>query len=307
MKLFLFGLFKPQEPQQSFRDALRGICDEYREHSWVDDIPNARKDFHRIMAEFKPDVVFMQLQEGDIIKASTLVRYPNVKFFNFSGDVRHIFPPWHFEIAPYCTTLFTNTEWVSIMTGRGFRARYFQIGFDENIYKPDGPKAETAPVVFMGNNHGTNFELSPLRNEMIKRFSSKPWFKFYGRGFPGAIDMNYRQQEEAAIYRGAKIGINLSHMDLDCYTSDRMFRIMGCGTLCLAYKHKGIEKEFSDSGDVVIWQTLADLDELIDYYASENSPMGNYNRSRIALKGCKLVHSKYTWAARLQQDLIPLL
>lgn len=302
MTLLNFGLFKPQELQQSMRDALKGICDTYVEHSFVSNLINASSDFIRLINHHKPDVVFMQVQHPNIVTGKMLAKFPDVKFFNFSGDVREEIHPWYFEVAPFVTTLFTNTDWVQAIVSKGFKARYFQVGFDHNIYKPDGLKAETKPVVFMGNNHGSKFSLSKLREEMVERFSKKDWFQVYGRGWKNGIDLNYRQQEEAAVYRGAKIGINLSHMDLKDYTSDRLFRIMGSGCFCLSYKHNNIENEFTEGENLAMWSTLDELEEKINHFLAFDDLIND-----IASAGCKLVHEKYTWPARLQQDLIPLL
>lgn len=302
MILMHYGLFNSNEPQHALRDSLRGVADTYIEHSWVNDPANARKDFHRLMAQHNPDAVFMQIQCPDIIRASTLVRYPNVKFFNFNGDVTHIFPKWHFDLGPYCTTLFNNTDWVDIMTKRGFQAKFFQIGFDHNIYKPQGRIDSTPPVVFMGNNHGNKFPLSKLRGEMVERFSKYDWFQVYGRGWKGEIDLNYKQEKEASIYRGAKIAINLSHMDLNRYTSDRLFRLMGSGCMCLAYDHKGIREDFENGFHLVTWNTLDELEHEIKKWLSIDDL-----REKIADNGCNLVHKSFIWPARMYQDLIPLL
>lgn len=302
MRLLLFGLYKPEEPQQALRDALKGICDQYHEHSWARDKRKPGNDLMRLVRDCKPDVVFMQVQHPGVITGKILKQYPGIKFFNFSGDVREQIPDWYFDVAPYCTTLFTNTDWVDEMISRGFRARYFQVGFEHNIYKPEGTKEITKPVVFMGNNHGLKFPLSGLRDEMVKRFSKKDWFQVYGRGWPGAIDLNYHQQREAAVYRGAKIGINLSHLDLGSYTSDRMFRIMGSGCFCLAYRHKGIEKEFEEHKQLDTWASLDELEALIEFHL--NSPFEGF---AAAMNGTDYVRKNYTWKARIEKDLIPLL
>jgi len=262
------------------------------------------------MDKRKPDVVFMQVQTPGIITGTILRRYPKTKFFNFNGDVREQIPEWHFDVAPYCTTLFTNEDWVQEIQKCNCKAEYFQIACDDKIYKPEGKKEIIKPVIFMGNNHSTNFPLSRLRMEMVFRFLNEDWFLNCGRGwnmgkvFYRTIDLNYQQQREAAIYRGSKIGINLSHMDLDSYTSDRMFRIMSCGTMCLAYKHKGIEKEFTNGVHLRTWQTLDELESLIEYYLDEKN---QGERAEIAANGCKLVHEKYTWKYRMKNNLIPLL
>lgn len=297
MRLFHFGLFDKKEPQQALRNALKDICTEYYEFSFVARPRTATRDFISFMDKRKPDVVFMQVQTPGIITGTILRRYPKTKFFNFNGDVREQIPEWYFDVAPYCTTLFTNEDWVQRLSYLGHHAEYFQIGFDHNIYKPTGPKAVTSPVVFIGNNHGSQFPLSRLRAEMVERFKSKPWFQVYGRGWGvGVQDLNYKQIAEASVYRGAKIGINLSHMDLSCYTSDRMFRLMGSGCMCLAYRHKDIEREFEDMENIRAWSSLEELERLISFYLEIE-----HERKDIADAGCLLAHSSYTWPARMKQ------
>lgn len=296
MRLLHFGLFDNKEPQQALRNALRDICDQYYEFSFIHHIKTAQRDFIQLMIRYKPDVVFLQVQTPDIITPDILKRYPNTRFFNFNGDVRPDIPQWYFDVAHYCTTLFTNTDWVGAIQSYGCNAEYFQIGFNHNIYKPEGPKAQTKPVVFIGNNHGSNFQLSKLRFEMVERFKNKEWFQVYGRGWSkDVVDLNYKQQQEAAVYRGAKIGINLSHMDLGSYTSDRMFRLMGCGCMCLSYRHKDIHKEFIEGKHIKTWDNLDELEELIEWYL--NNPISEL----FGKGGCHLVHSRYTWPARMQQ------
>jgi len=296
MNLLHFGLFSKHEPQQGLRNAMRKLSDRYTEFSWVQRPRRAMIDLEVLIKKHKPDTVFMQIQTPNIISAAMLKKYPNIRFFNFSGDVVPEIPKWFFDLVPYCTTLFTNTDWVAEVPG----AKYMQISCDLNIYKPEGKRVQTAPVVFMGNNHGSQFPLSKLREEMVERFKDKPWFQVYGRGWgSGVQDLNYKQEQEAAVYRSAKIGINLSHMDLGSYTSDRMFRIMASGAMCLAYRHKDIEKEFDDGIHLQVWRNLDELEYLIEFYLKNGD-----QRNRITTSGCKLIHEKYNWTERLKPILL---
>ena len=84
-------------------------------------------------------------------------------------------------------------------------------------------------------------------------------------------------------------------MDLGSYTSDRMFRLMGCGIMCLDYKHKDIEKEFTDGVHLRTWRDLDELERLIGYCLADEK-----DRIAIAKNGCNLVHEKCTWSERLK-------
>lgn len=296
MKLLHFGLFNKHEPQHGLRNAMKSISDRYYEFSWVQRPKRAAYDLEQLIKRYKPDTVFMQIQTPGVITADVLKRYPDIRFFNFSGDVVQEIPKWFFDLAPFCTTVFTNTDWVQQVPG----AKYMQISCDLNIYRPEGKRAVTKPVVFLGNNHGDQFPLSSMRGEMVERFKTKPWFQVYGRGWGKDVqDLNYKQHQEAAVYRGAKIGINLSHMDLGSYTSDRMFRLMACGAMCLAYRHKDIEKEFINSGNVRMWSNLNQLEYLIELSLSNED-----STERVAELGCKLIHEKYNWTERLKPILL---
>jgi len=92
------------------------------------------------------------------------------------------------------------------------------------------------------------------------------------------------------------MAINASHFERTRYTSDRMFRIMGCGTLCLTKWYPGIEADFKDGVHLRVWKDLAELNALIDYYL-ENPEEG----SAIARAGQLHVLETCTWEKRIQQ------
>lgn len=294
MNLLHFGLFFKQEPQMGLRNALRSISTKYIEFSWIAKPQKAMLQLHQLISIHQPDTVFMQIQTPGIVRPDFLARYKSIRFFNFNGDVRPEIPKWHFDVAPYCTTLFTNTDWVEKVPG----AKYMQVSCSLDIYKPEGKKLITRPVVFLGNNHGSQFPLSAMRGELRDKLNEV--LQVYGRGWGvGVTDLNYKQQEEAAVYRGSKIGINLSHMDLGSYSSDRLYRLMACGTMCLAYRHKDIHKEFIEGLHLRTWRTLDELQNLVSYYLENDSA-----RINIARNGCELIHKKYNWTERLKPILL---
>jgi hypothetical protein len=296
MNLLHFGLYNKNEPQMGLRNGLRKLSGKYNEFSWVQRPKRAERDLETLIKHYNPDTVFMQIQTPGVINPSLLKKYTNIRFLNFCGDVVPVIPRWYFDVSPFCTNLFTNTDWAEQVPG----ARYMQVSCDLDIYKPQGRKIETKPVVFMGNNHGSRFPLSVLRSKMVERFKTKEWFQAYGRGWgTGVVDLNFKQQEEAAVYRSAKIGINLSHMDLGSYTSDRMFRVMASGCMCLAYRHKDIDKEFTEKAHIRTWDSLNELEALIEFYLH----FGEKERADISENGCKLVHEKYSWEERLKTIL----
>jgi glycosyltransferase involved in cell wall biosynthesis len=301
MRLLHVGIFNHVEGQPSLRRALNSISDLYIEYNYDSHLKNINEIIMRDVARHHVDVVFMQIQRANVIKISTLIALRNkgVKVFNFTGDVRQPLEKWYIDTAPYVTTLFTNNHDVETLQRLGYNAVYFQVGYNVEYYnKFDQPQPNAPDIVFFGNNYGTLFPLSQYRQDMVaflkNRYGNK--FKVYGNGWEGAENLNANQCKEGAIYRGCKIAINLSHFDLDRYSSDRLFRILGSGAFCLSHNYKNIELEFKHKKDLCVWNNFDELAELIDYYLEHEE-----QRRIIALTGNKNCEQNFTWDKRMEQ------
>jgi glycosyltransferase involved in cell wall biosynthesis len=303
-RLLHIGIFNDKEPQWSLRNALKEISSVYIEYDWQ----TIRHQVNQIILQHSNnvDVIFLQLQCGGVVSPSVLETVKHkVKIFNFTGDVRQPLPKWYIDLAPHCTTLFTNNTDVEYLQSLGHKAVYFQIGYNSEFYTYMGDRYLVAPdIVFMGNHYPGAFPLSQFRYDMVT-FLQKEYgerFRVYGKGYPGAIDLNYKQREEANVYRSASIGINCSHFNLKQYSSDRMLRIMACGCFCLSHRFEDIDKEFSEGIHLRSWQTLEELKILIDYY------LDNHNeRNKIAAAGMDLVRTQYTWDYRIRNQFLQLI
>jgi spore maturation protein CgeB len=121
----------------------------------------------------------------------------------------------------------------------------------------------------------------------------------YGNSF-GVYGTNWGSHEtgnlmgnqigEANIYRACKIGINFSHFDYERYSSDRMFRLMASGALCMTHRYAGLHLDFTSGENLVAWDSFEHLKEQIDYYIAND-----LERQRIAKNGCELVHTTHTF------------
>lgn len=85
-------------------------------------------------------------------------------------------------------------------------------------------------------------------------------------------------------------------MDLGSYTSDRMFRLMGSGAMCLAYAHKDIEREFINFKHLVLWSDLNELEFYVETFLKDE-----VSRLKIETQGSSFIHTFYTWPARMKQ------
>lgn len=264
--------------------------------------PNLNGEIIRVANEFKPDLCFIQIQDRGITKEAIQALKQNGAFIlNWCGDIRHTLPQCYLEYAAMGVdlTCFSNMRDIEIMRMYRFKTDWLQIGYSTQIYSPNGLVINQAEIVFMGNcfNH---FPLSIMRKDMVnelkKVYGNR--FKAFGSGQPDGSYMG-NQLDEAAVYRGAKIGINLSHFDSERYTSDRMFRMLGTGICVLSHNYKGFEKDFNIN-QVNFWRDLNDLKECINYLLIHEN-----ERQAIAKAGHELALNKFTFE-KMGENIIEL-
>lgn len=295
MKIVILGLGRQED-----------ICDAFNEIADVVywDITKAQGSFNHVAKQLvdahEPDLMFMQIQTPGIISIDT-AKYlsERTKTINWTGDVRLTTPQWMIDVGRFMhLTLFSNMHDVEFIRKFGIKADYLQIGVPDKIFTPHGKAKENAPeIIFMGNNVG-HFPLSKMRADMVKalaiRYGNR--FGYYGINWGKGIDYVPDQHEEASYYRGAKIGINLSHFNYSRYTSDRMLRIMGAGCMCLSHDYKDYNMEFEKGKHFDTWKDFTELFDRIDYYLEHED-----ERRKIAEQGCAHVHANHTWRNRVEQ------
>lgn len=295
-KILHVGLCVAPPPFNDMQNAFIENSLEYKELSTGESEVNAKTV--KIASEFKPDIVFFQIQAPGIIMPETVrqLKYFGAKVYNWTGDVRTPLPNW-FKTFGADVTLFSNMTDVREMDSQGYKADFLEIGYDPNIYTAGGPVTNTPPVVFFGNSYGsTMFPLSKFRIEMAMFLKAEFGNKFgvYGHGWSiSSGNFNSSQRDEAAAYRGSKIAINCSHFEIERYSSDRLLRILGTGTpICLAKHYPGIELDYEDKVHLRVWRNLEELKSLINYYLD---PSNELERREIALNGMMLVREKFTF------------
>lgn len=296
MKIFHIGLCVSPEPYNELQLSFIRHSTEYREISTGDKEVNQKAV--QIATEFKPDLVFVQIQAAGIISLDTFIYLNKLgcKIINWNGDVRDSVPQWMIEVAPYCISSFTNMRDVNSMKSLGYKAEFCEIGYNEHIYKPEGKINKTNKIVFFGNNYGKNhFPMSEFRIEMVSWLKARYYnsFSVYGTGWHnGDGNFNHSQEEEAAAYRGAEIAINCSHYEIEKYSSDRLLRILGVGVpVCFSKWYPKIEEDYIDGVHLRVWRNLTELETLINEHANGGQEANNL----IAENGMKLAQEKFTF------------
>lgn len=289
MRIFHLGLCVGPPPFDSMAKAFKANSTAYIELSTGDKDVNSKAI--AMAKAFRPNIIFMQIQSPNIINIETVIEMKKTGAWicNWNGDIRATTPQWMIEMAHYVDrTLFTNLRDAGNVSNGG----YLEIGYDPEIYKPEGERLNLREIGFFGNNYGAKmFPLSKMRIEMnavlMRHFRGR--YGVYGNNW-GNVSGNFNssQAEEAKAYRGIKIGISLSHFDEPKYTSDRIFRIMGSGCFCLAKRYD--QMPFEDGVHLRTWDSFRELIELINYYLVHEE-----KRLQIAKQGHEFVKKNYTF------------
>lgn len=310
MNVLHIALNNPANSQKSLELALQSFGGQYHQINWGHH-PNPESLTNLIVEQsnaMNADLIFMQLQTPNIVIPSKLQKAKGFKL-NWSGDVRHPTPAWYYEMGKVVDlTCFTNLEDVDNLRVANIPADYLQIGYEEEIYKPEGPTGNFAEICFLGSNYigsKLNFQLSAEREAMVnaltKRYDRR--FAVYGHNWPqsGNTWIGRQDEEEQKAYHSCKIAINHNHYCYRRYTSDRALRIMACGAFCLNRWYPEIEKEFIDGVHLVNWGSLGtetnfkQLKDYIDYYLEHDD-----ERNAIAKQGYKHVQETCTWTSRME-------
>lgn len=298
MNILHAGCTAKGEPLNGFQKALVKVCTEYREINTTS--THKGDELIRVNNEIKPDIIFFQYQQADVVPASVMIKLkvdnPTAWVVNYTGDVRYPLPNHYVETGKLIdNTLFCNYTDVWEARRLGVKSDYLQYGIDPEIYFPS-EGTRTQDIVFMGNDYGNQFPLSIKRSQMVafmvREYGAR--FKAYGSGFGNTLGQN----DEANIYRNCKIAINFSHFDYERYSSDRMFRLMASGALCMTHRYAGLHLDFETGSNVVAWDTFEHMKAQIDHYLNNED-----ERKQIADAGCKLVHQTHTFDAMVNNLL----
>ena len=298
MKIFAIGIMAGDNPPDGWEVALRKIAGTenvrvLKPHKGMDE------KVLQIYSEFKPDLIFMQIQSEGIISAELCAFMDKSFIINWTGDVRNGVPRWMKEIAPVIDlTTFVNKDDVAEMQAAGFKSDFLEIGFDPTIYTPEGTRGTYPEIIFCANNYPNHFPLSNMRRDMVlflkKEYGNR--FQVYGNGWQGeGIQTRWlTQRQEAEAYRSCKIAINLSHYDN--YTSDRILRIMGAGAFCLSHKYKYLTEDYERG--LLCWSDFDELKNMIDKIF-EFLPVDD-----IAKSGCNFVHKNHTFDKMIENIIL---
>lgn len=300
-------------PHYTIRKAFQNNFSPFVEYDWVNasytlGLQKTQEHFLAMLERDKPEYTFMQLQNSVNMNVPMIREMAkHTKIINWTGDVRQT-KEWYdwFEAIgrEIFLTLFTNETDVEVLRARGVRTDYLQVSADDGWYKKR-PKAVALPEIVFCANHAPQFPLGQYRLNVVRVLKQVygERFQVFGHGWhtAGVQTRFVGNAEEALIYSNAKICLSVSSFNLKRYHSDRLLRIMACGSMAMSHDFQDYQKDFTDGHDIVVFKNLQDLVEKCDHYLLAES-----ERKVIAENGYNNFREKRTWDARCK-ELIQIL
>jgi Glycosyl transferases group 1 len=321
-----------EEPQASLCRALASlaIVDGYRRVNWTElPVTDRHNAIIAAAAGLRPSLVFMQLQCAEALARGTVTELRRVAgndrliVICWCGDVGGINGPyrvpgehWAYEMAAHCDLmLYSSMSQVRAHRSRGMHnAAYLQIGYDEDRYfeGEDDEYGNLFDIAFLASKYDErrwtslpgndaalrSFVVETLRNQTDLRFG------LFGRGWNRGVPY-LPPADSGEVYRRSYLGLNISICSfLERYSSDRLFRILGCGTPVLM-------KAFDDwasfglihGENVLVWETIDDLMTLTRTWLE---PARRKALREIGRRGARLVREHHSWGIRMQ-EMSPLI
>ncbi len=277
--------------------------------------PAVSAEFAQAAIGFRPDWVWLQLQEGNVIQADAIESIkralPKCVVSHWTGDLRSSVSDY---LASICRathlTLISSVGQIPAFRAAGAReVRYCQIGLDweEDVLGiPDWtPPFRIPDVVFCGNYYG-HFPGAPEREGAVRALQGAGIdVGVFGVGWSPDIRVvgtcHVKQQHH--VWKRAKICLNVNNFNsVERYYSDRQLIAMASGIPLVCKYVPGLEHEFTQ-GEHCLWYNTPD--ELV---AHVRRLLGDPAlRAKIGAAGRDKVTQGHTWADRIEEVLPTIL
>jgi hypothetical protein len=300
--------------------AFGKISTHYEQIDWIACARTPGMLTRRLLEESKrlqPTLVWMQMQNrseltGDVIAQIRRLCQPGVVICQWDGDL-HWEPrspnrQWFVDLGKHLdASLTAETKYQKEYADLGVvRPGFLTAGADLRQF---GPREVTgdgyAGIVFLASRHPsmqgyvTRYKIV---DAMERTFPSS--FVVHGHGWgsrPCARPL-VALGLEAQVYSNARAAISISiRNDVDRYTSDRLFRMLCSGALCLVERFPDCEGLGLDDGvNCLLWSTWEELQCLVtDILATPKSPRWELLRRGAA----ELGRECHTWDTRMLELL----
>lgn len=259
-------------------------------------------------ARLRPTIVFLRMQRGgtpitpEFITDLRHVCHPDAVIVHWNGDVYERVPQWMVDLGQVCdATLVPTTADAEAYARQGVKhPGYLASGVDEQTYNRSRAFI-SHELVLLANNH-SHVPGYARRLEITRRLRQTYGARvaLYGRRWEGSEFASWARpfvmlETEAATNAGAAAVVCMSlHHDLERYTSDRLFRALASGSLCLVEEfpdYKGIG--LGHGINCAVWRDWDSLRPLVDVALGEGYPRADEIRA-----GALELAQFHTWRAR---------
>lgn len=276
-------------------------------------IPEVNARFVRAALEFRPEFVWLHLQETNVIQASAIEQLkkslPKTVVAHWMGDCRRTVSPYLASICRVADlTLISSVGQMDMFIGAGAKeVRYLQIGLDweEDVMGNPlwTPPFRVPEVVFCGTYY---HDLYPGTVDRVRGINALRAAGLdvgivgagWPTGYPVVGTCGVKQQHH--VWKRCKVAININNFnDIDHYYSDRQIIAMASGKPLVCKYIPGLESEF-EHGKHCLW--YADEAELVRYVKTLLADPGL--SQRIGAAGRDEAIRNHTWEARIR-DIMP--
>ncbi len=231
-------------------------------------LPDSSLELGRLVAQYAPDWVHMQLQETGKILPSSIESIrkgsPRVVWTHWMGDWREGISPKLAEICRITDATFISNEGQIPMyeqTGAPL-VRYWQNAVTESIDVSPPQFVRLAfrvPEVVLCANLNMRFPGAQERVDVVKAFMASGLdFGLVGAGWPAEFRPIARTgpRMQRHIYEKARVVVGVNHVnDCERYYSERQLAAMASGKPHVCWGVPGLEKDFEDESECLFYTT----------------------------------------------------
>jgi spore maturation protein CgeB len=258
---------------------------------------HALRIVHAQVAEFKPDVVY--LQDLNALPVETLIALGRDHLV--AGQIASEAPPAE-RLRAFGLLLTSFPHFVPRFRELGVQSEYLRIGFDRRVLDllEDTPRDGAVFVGALGRlQHGRG-------NDVLEAAARRAPIDVYGYGvedWPEGSPLRVRYCGEAwgldmlRVLRGAKIAIN-RHIDVaeDAANNMRLYEATGVGALLLTDRKSNLGELFEPGSEVVVYDSAAELAAKVEHFLRHDE-----ERAAIARAGQERTLAEHGYDRRMQE------
>ncbi len=206
---------------------------------------------------------------------------------------------WYVDLAPEINENFLLGKYIDILfLSNAGQLKEYQKKWNlkQVVFMPQGcflsntfptVKKYSYEIVFIGRRQSSDPRYKE-RNTLLDVFKVKIGLKEFDK----FLELN----QIISVYQQSKIVLGTSwRNDVELYSSDRIFNVLGAGGFYLCSYFPGIEKLFKNHLHLVWFKTAEEGIRLASYYLNHNR-----KREKIAYRGYMLAKGKHTYEKRIK-------